>query len=118
MASTEYDNFLARWYQSLTPNQSMAGLGLTGAQTTAQAGANAASGVAGSQRYGGQAQGAGYINQGNALSGAITGGANTILYQNALRNLQTPGVQRGTYDISGMPNLTKNAVDQWQYNRG
>ena len=87
LASTEYDNFLSRWYQSLTPYQSLAGLGMTGAQTTAQAGANAAGGMANAQIYGGNAQAQGYINQSNALTGAIQGGANQLLYLNAQRNI-------------------------------
>jgi len=91
MASTEYDNFLSRWYQSLTPYQSMAGLGLTGAQTTAQAGSQAAGGAAQAQIYGGDARAAGSINSANALTGAMTGGANQLLYLNAMRNYQPAG---------------------------
>lgn len=87
MASTEYDNFLRRWYQSLTPYQSMAGIGQTSAGQTTQLGANTAANVGQANLYSGQAQAAGTINQANALTGAITGGANQLLYYNALRNL-------------------------------
>lgn len=87
LASTEYDNFLRRWYQSLNPYQSLAGVGQTSAAQTAASGANAANQVSNAQLYSGQAQAAGTINQANALTGAITGGANQLLYYNALRNL-------------------------------
>lgn len=40
-ATNEYDNFLNRYYQSLTPLQSLSGLGLTSTGQTAQLGANA-----------------------------------------------------------------------------
>jgi len=88
LASTEYDNFLNRWYKSLTPYQSVAGLGQTSAEQTASLGAGAAANIGNAQIAGGQAQAGGYINSANALTGAITGGANQLLYYNALRNLQ------------------------------
>lgn len=112
MASTEYDNFLARWYKSLTPYQSMAGLGMTGAQTTSQAGTNAATGAANAILAGGIAKGAGYINQANALTGAIGTGANALLQYNANRNLPQTGYQ--PYQ-AGQPNFTGRPVDQWRY---
>jgi len=86
MASTEYDNFLRRWYQSLTPYQSLAGLGQTSAAQLGQAGAAAGAGVAQNRLYAGDAQAYGSINQANALSGMLQGGANILMQQNALRN--------------------------------
>ena len=87
LASTEYDNFLRRWYDKLKPLQSMAGLGQTSANQTAGLGANAAANMGNAYATSGLAQGAGNINQTNALTGAITGGANSLLQYNALRNL-------------------------------
>jgi hypothetical protein len=78
-ASTKYDNFLSRWYQSLTPLQSMSGVGQT---TATQQSANAlATGQAIGQNMiaGGNARATGYINQGN-IWGNVAGG----LGQNAL----------------------------------
>jgi hypothetical protein len=115
MASTEYDNFLRRWYQSLTPYQSLAGLGMTAGVQTGQSGTAAASGAGQSMLYGGQAEGAGYINQANALTGAITGGANQLLYQNSLRNLPQQTAYGYQPYQTGAPNYTGQAVDQWQY---
>lgn len=69
-ASTKYDNFLDRWYESLTPYQSLAGVG----QTTATQGAQNA--LATGQQIGqnllsaGEARASGYINRANAISGA------------------------------------------------
>ena len=112
LASTEYDNFLKRWYQSLTPYQSLAGLGQTSAGQTANLGAAAGSNVGNAYMAGGQANAAGTINQTNALTGAITGGVNNLLYSNSLRNLQQP--QYTPYP-AGTPNYTGRPVDQWQY---
>ena len=110
LASTEYDNFLRRWYDTLKPLQSMAGMGQTSAQATGAAGANAAGNMGNAYMAGGQASGAGSINQANALTGAIQGGANQYLMYNQLRNLpQYQPFQSGT------PNTTGRAVDQWQY---
>jgi len=44
-ATNDYDNYLSRYYQSLTPYQSLAGLGQTSAGQTASLGANAAQNV-------------------------------------------------------------------------
>jgi len=91
MASTEYQNFLNRWYQSLTPYQSLAGLGQTSASQTASAAGNYGAQAGANQIYAGQAQAAGQINQANVLTGAIQGGTNQLLYLNALRNVPQTG---------------------------
>jgi len=90
LASTEYDNFLKRWYASLNPWENLAGLGQNAAGQTTTLGANAAGNIGRNQLYSGQAQAGNYINTANVLSGTITGGANQLLYLNALRNLQQP----------------------------
>lgn len=107
LASTEYDNFLRRWYQSLTPYQSLAGLGMTAGSTTGALGASAAQGAGQAQIYAGDASAAGTINQANVLSGAITGGANQLLYLNALRNL--PQYNQPNYSYAGNPSYSYNA---------
>jgi hypothetical protein len=75
MANQEYDNFLNRYYQSLTPYQSLAGVGQTATSTTANMGQNAANSIAGiynnignTQLSAGDARASGYINQGNVMS--------------------------------------------------
>jgi hypothetical protein len=72
-ASTKYDNFLNRWYKSLTPLQSMSGIGQT---TATQQGQNAlATGqmVGQNQLAAGQARASGYQQTGSAI-GQVAGG--------------------------------------------
>ncbi len=83
MASREQDNFLRRWRERLAPLQSMAGFQPTG-QMEMQTGAN----VAQAQLYGGNALAGGYINAANTISGMASGGLNTYLQYNALKNLR------------------------------
>ena len=83
MAGRERDNFLRRWRDSLMPYQSMAGL-----QPTGQMEMQTGRGVAQSQLYGGNALASGYINAANTISGMASGGLNTYLQYNALKNLR------------------------------
>jgi len=76
LASTEYDKFLNRYYQSLTPYQSLAGVGMTSASNTAQLGQNAAAGAGNAYLNQGSARASGYINQSNAITGGIQGLSN------------------------------------------
>jgi hypothetical protein len=78
-ASNEYSNFLNQYYQSLTPLQSAAGLGLTATSGTTAAGSNATNVIAQLLQNSGQAQAAGILNQANATSGAIQSGMNNAL---------------------------------------
>jgi len=72
-ASTKYDNFLNRWYQSLNPLQSLSGVGQT---TATQQGQNA---LATGQMVGqnildaGQARASGYQQAGAAVGQAVGG---------------------------------------------
>lgn len=96
LADAEYDNFLRRFYQSLTPYQSLAGVGQTaGSQLGANAlgtgqiaGQNIAD--AGAYRAGGQ------MGAANTLANLTNWGAQQIsdyAAENALRNrLQAPAV--------------------------
>jgi len=67
-ASSEYDKFLARYYQKLTPYQSLAGLGQTTGQASAGLAQQTGTNVGNSIMAGGQAKASGYINQANAMS--------------------------------------------------
>ena len=77
-ATNDYDNFLNRYYQSLTPLQSLAGVGQTTASNQAAQGNQVASNVANNQMEAGNARASGYINSANAWTGALQGGLNTI----------------------------------------
>ena len=75
-ASNEYNNFLNQYYQSLTPYQSLAGIGQTAAMGLGNLGLGTANAISGNQQalanvY--QTQGisnaSGYMAQGNALAG-------------------------------------------------
>lgn len=73
-ASTKYDSFLDRWYQSLRPLQGEP------AMTQAQASSAQLHGGAGAQRIQniGDARASGYANQANIWSGAVSSGAQNI----------------------------------------
>ena len=75
MASTDYDSWLNRYYQSLTPYQTMAEQGRAAAATLTAAGnstANAVSNLYGQQ---GQAVGSGITNAANATAAGTLGAA-------------------------------------------
>jgi len=109
LASQDYDQWLNRWYQSLTPYQSMAGLGLTTAQGNQQAGLQTGANVANTQMAAGQARAAGQLGQANAYSNALNNIANMGMYyggqgyspygqQNYLnQGYRVPSVQRSVY---------------------
>ena len=78
IANQEYDNFLARYYQSLTPYQSLAGVGQTTANTLANMGQNTANQVAQNQINAGDARASGYIGAGNASSNVLNDVAKTV----------------------------------------
>jgi len=79
MALTDYDNWLKNWYQSLTPYQSLAGLGQTAGSQTGAASMQTGSNVAQNTLAAGNAQAAGQMGMGNI--GART---SNNLIQNAL----------------------------------
>lgn len=99
-ATNDYDNFLARYYQSLTPSQSLAGLGQTATAGTTQSGMNAANQMSQAALAAGNAQAAGYINSANAITGGINSMANNaIAGYNAWRQYNSaPNYQ--TYDVN------------------
>jgi hypothetical protein len=78
MASNEYGNFLNQYYQSLTPYESIANMGLSAATSTASLGgaagsnvANLSSSLAGSYQNAGQAQSNMWTNMANTGTNAI-----------------------------------------------
>lgn len=71
-ATNDYDNFLARYYQSLTPYQSMAGIGLTTASQAAAQGNAVGAQVGQNMMNAGNAQAAGIMNSSNAITGNLS----------------------------------------------
>lgn len=111
-ASNEYNNFLNRYYQSLNPYQSLAGLGQTGVANQNAVGVQYANMMGNTAIQGGNAAAAGYINQANAwmngIQNAAAGAASAMgsIFggggyggggsNNALYNYQTPTSSIGT----------------------
>ena len=87
-AAADYDNFLRRYYQSLTPYQSMAGQGQTTAAQGSQMGAQVGQSVGQNYLTAGQARASGYINQANVASGAISSGIENYLMWDSKKNKQ------------------------------
>lgn len=80
--NAELDNFLRRYYESLTPYQSLAGIGLTSSGMAANSGANMANSLANIYQNQGNALAGSYINKANALTGVMSnqfGQANNAL---------------------------------------
>lgn len=78
-ATTKYDNFLDRWYKSLTPLQSLSGVGQTTGQQMGQNAIATGQSIGQNQLAAGDARATGYINQGNIWGNVASG-----LGQNAL----------------------------------
>jgi len=80
-ASTRYDNFLNRWYKSLTPYQSLAGVGQTSAAQMGENALVAGGNIGNALITGGQARASGYANQANIWGGTAAGiGQNLLDY--------------------------------------
>jgi hypothetical protein len=108
-ATNEYDNFLSRYYQSLTPYQSLSGVGQTATAGTTMAGTNAANSIAQGALAAGNAQAAGYINSANAITGGIQSvGNNALAGYNAWRqyNSGNSGYAPPTYNASNAGAMT------------
>ena len=85
-ASNEYQNYLNQYYQSLTPLQSLAGVGQTSAGQTANAGLATGQIMGQAYQNAGNAMAGGAINAANALSGASNSGLNSYLMWKNLNN--------------------------------
>jgi len=84
MGSQEYSNWLDQYYRSLEPSRWLAGTGQSAAAQQGAWGQATGGAVAANQLAAGQAQAGGYINQANALTGALGGGMQNYLMWNAL----------------------------------
>jgi len=113
-ASNEYQNFLNQYYTSLTPYQSLAGVGLNAAQSIGSAGIATGQGIASTYNalgasqansqnnlaniYAGMggAQASGYMNAGNAIANNYMGQAD-ISAQNTINkgNIWTNAINQG-----------------------
>jgi len=72
LASTQYSNYLTDWLRTqVNPQLAMAGMGQVAATSGANAALQTGQGVAQNALYGGQARASGYINQANAITGAL-----------------------------------------------
>ena len=78
-ATNDYQNFLANYYQSLTPYQSLAGIGQTTAMQNAAQGNAVGANVGQNMINAGNAQAAGTINTANAITGAANTGVNNYM---------------------------------------
>ncbi len=67
VASSDYDNWLRRWYQSLTPYQSLAGVGLTAGSQTGAGALTTGQAIAGNELRVGNALAAGQMGVGNSM---------------------------------------------------
>lgn len=96
-ASTSYDNWLNRYYQSLNPNLTLAGLGENAATFSGNAGINSAGQVQNALQnnsvqagnaamVAGNAQANNYINNANTINGAINSGLSNWLLLRQLNN--------------------------------
>lgn len=90
-ATQDYDNYLRRWYQSLTPLQSLAGLGQTSAGQTASNAMQTGQNIGQNYLTAGQARASGYINQANTLTGALQSGTENYLLWDYLNRRNTTG---------------------------
>lgn len=102
-ASNEYNNFLQQYYQSLTPYQSLAGIGQTTAMQNAASGNAVAGQIGQNMQTGANALAAGQINQANAYSGAINSGVNNYMLWKYMNNSSAmPATKAKTFaDVLG-----------------
>lgn len=78
-ATNDYQNFLANYYNSLTPYQSLAGVGQTTASQNAIQGNQVGANIGQNTIAAGNAQAAGQINQANSVTGALNSGINNYM---------------------------------------
>ena len=95
LASTEYDKFLGRYYQSLNPRLSLAGMGQVSAGQGAQAATQTGAGLAQTYQGAGQAQAAGQIRQGNIYGNMFQQGTNLAAQYYMYNQGNQPPPQQG-----------------------
>jgi hypothetical protein len=100
MGSQEYQNAFNRYQAErnarLNPLQSLAGVGLTTAQTLGTSGQTMANNVGEMLTSGAAARASGYVGQANALTSALGGGINYFQNQQMLNRFMQPQQQRYT----------------------
>jgi hypothetical protein len=93
LASQEYQNAFNRYQTEraarLQPLQSLAGVGQTSANTLGQAAGNYAAQAGDMMTSGAAARASGYVGQANALTGALSGAANSYM-QGQMMNRMLP----------------------------
>jgi hypothetical protein len=114
-ATGDYQNYLNRFYQKLNPYMSLAGLGQTSAQSSANTGANYAAMIGNNISQAGQARASGYINQANAMGGALGGISNNLLMMPFLYQYMNRG--QNPIGSSGYP-IGSNDFYDWMYSSG
>jgi hypothetical protein len=101
-ATGDYQNFLANYYQSLTPYQSLAGVGQTTAMNTANQGNQVGASIGANTIAAGNAQAGGAINTANAITGAANSGINNYLMWQYLNQAKTPSAVAPTSTTVGL----------------
>lgn len=103
MGSQEYQNAFNRYQTErtarLAPLQGMLGVGQTATNTLTGAAGNLGQGLGQAAVASGGAQASGYINQSNALTNALSGGANNYMMYNLLKQNKTPSIGAGTSEF-------------------
>lgn len=100
LASEEYQNFLNRYYQSLNPYFSLAGLGQIGATGSAAAAGQYGQAAGQNALYAGNATAAGQLGQGNTWANTMNWGGQQMgnyLAQNQLQNQSYGGIYSPSY---------------------
>lgn len=116
MASTEYDNFLRRYYNSLTPYQSLANLGQTSGVQTGQNAMQAGQVIGNTAMAAGNATAAGQLGVGNTLANTMQWGAQQYMdysNQTALRNALTQNRAATTGPTGGYYDMPQSVGKPW-----
>jgi hypothetical protein len=96
MASQEYGNAYNRYQinraNQLNPLQSLMGSGQTSANTLTNAAGNLGQGLGQAAVAAGNAQASGYLNTGNALNSALSGGVNSYMNYNMMNNMSPANI--------------------------
>ena len=109
MASTEYDNFLRRYYESLNPHLSLAGMSQTGASGSAALGTNTGNALANLLMQKGRASAAGTLGATYPYAQLANWGAGNAM------NWYMMNQGKGAAPQSGGNALTAEEIDQATY---
>lgn len=115
-ATGDYQNFLANYYNSLTPLQSLAQVGQTTASqnavTGSQVGANIGNTIANGMNTAASAQAGGAINQANAITGASNNAVNNYMMWKYLNKAPDPNsIYASGYDAAVAGALANTAAE-------